>query len=460
MIIGAGPAGLTAAYELSRHGQIPTVLEADPARVGGLARTFEHRGFRFDLGGHRFFTKNREVEALWQTWLGPDLIRVPRRSRILYRGRLFDYPLRPFNAFRNLGLTETVRCLLSYLASQLAPPGPIVSFEDWVVRQFGRRLYEIFFKTYTEKVWGIPCHQISADWAVQRIQGLSLGGALRNAVGLGRGGLRTLTDWFWYPRLGPGMLWSRVAENLNVQLGQPVARIGWGEGPLRIRTPTQTLSADRILSSMPLPALMAALDPPPPDSVLQAARGLSYRDFLTVGLCLRRDRLFPDQWLYVHDRGILAGRVQNYGNWSREMAPKGWTSLGVEYFCHQGDALWSKSDQELIELAIREVAMLRLSPEEAMEDALVLRIPRAYPVYDPGYRDRVELVRDFLRAQLPQVQTIGRNGLHRYNNQDHAMLTGLVAARNLLGHPQRDPFQVNEESEYLEERRVPERLTE
>jgi len=432
-----------------------TVLEADPAHVGGLSRTASYRGFRFDIGGHRFYSKNPEVEALWTELMGADMLTVRRMSRILYRGRYFDYPLRAANAFRNLGLPETLRCLASYLTARLQPRHPVVSFEDWVVNRFGRRLFEIFFKTYTEKVWGIPCHEISADWAAQRIRGLSLLDATLHALGWKKPAHTTLIERFRYPRLGPGMLWERLAARCPVVMGARVERVTaegvWAGG--------QLYAAEHVISSMPLRHLVEALDPAPPEVMRQAAAGLHYRDFLTVVLMVDEAKVFPDNWIYVHDPAVRVGRIQNYKNWSPEMVPSPQqTGLGLEYFCFAGDSLWSQDDASLVKLATAEAAQLGIVRPERVFDGTVVRMPRAYPVYDEGYLGRVEIVRAWLREHWPRLQVVGRNGMHRYNNQDHAMVTGLLAARNIAGLGPYDPWNVNADAEYLEERKVPRRL--
>lgn len=460
VIIGAGPAGLTAAYELTRHGLSATVLEADPVQVGGLSRTGSHKGFRFDIGGHRFFSKNEEVEKLWTELMGPDMLTVRRLSRILYRGRYFDYPLRAVNAFLNLGLFETFRCLASYLSARAHPRQPVVSFEDWVVNRFGRRLFEIFFKTYTEKVWGMACNEISADWAAQRIRGLTLLDAVKHALGLNTPFHTTLVDSFRYPRLGPGMLWERLTQRIqqsgcSVEMGARVERVTasgvWAGGRL--------YQAEHVISSMPLRDLVAALDPPAPATVRRAAEGLYHRDFLTVVLFVDQPHVFPDNWIYVHEPGVRVGRIQNYKNWSPEMVPGAdKTGLGLEYFCFVGDSLWAQDDSSLIAMATAEAAQLGLMRAERVLDGTVVRMPYAYPVYDEGYLERIQVVRAWLGEHWPRLQVVGRNGMHRYDNQDQAMVSGLLAARNLAGLGPYDPWTVSVDAEYLEERKAPRRL--
>lgn len=460
VIIGAGPAGLTAGYELSRHGQRVTVLEADPSKVGGISQTADYKGYRFDIGGHRFFSKNKDVEKLWSDWLEADMITVSRLSRILYNGKFFDYPLKAMNAFLNLGPLETVRCVCSYLWAQLFPRRREASFEDWIVNRFGYRLYSIFFKTYTEKVWGMPCDEIAADWAAQRIKDLNLWKAAINALGFGRRDktIKTLIDEFRYPRLGPGMMWERLADKLveegcELRMSHPVSKIFWNEkGATGVEASGQVFPAEQVISTMALRHLIEGLDPPAPPEVLAAAQGLKYRDYLTVALVLAVDDLFPDNWIYIHDPSVKVGRIQNYKNWSREMVPdEGYSCLGLEYFCDIGDDLWDTSDSELVELGIQELERLGLAKAEHLRDGTVVRMPRAYPVYDEGYLDRIQIIRDFLEEKLPNVQPIGRNGMHRYNNQDHAMWTGILAARNILGEGPFDLWQVNADAEYLEE---------
>ena len=463
IIIGAGPAGLTAGYELTRHGHQAEVLEADPQYIGGLARTVEYHGFRFDIGGHRFFSKSREIEALWSELLGPRLRECARLSRVYYGGRFFKYPLEPLDALRNLGAVEALRCLVSYVRVQRQPPVHIHSFEDWVVSAFGRRLYEIFFKTYTEKVWGIPCDQISADWAAQRIRGLSFVSVMRSLFHVPHGDgqvVKTLVDRFRYPALGPGEMWQKAASMIedaggSVRMGHAVRAIHRSDGRIVAVTSqngagAETHRAESFVSTMPLAELVAAFDPPAPDAVQASARGLRYRDFITVALVIDQAQLFPDNWIYIHDPGVRVGRIQNFKNWSAEMVPDPrFTVLGLEYFCTENDSMWSSSDEQLIRIATDELATLGLADKTKIVDGAVVRQPKAYPLYDHDYRANVAKVRDFLAVEAPNLQVAGRNGMHKYDNQDHAMMTGLMAARNILGGSY-DLWRVNSDAEYLE----------
>ena len=460
VIIGGGPAGLTAGRELTKFGDRPTVLEKNP-HVGGLACTLEYKGFHFDMGGHRFFTKVDEVNKIWQEVLGGQFLRRPRLSRIFYNNRFFHYPLKPLNALLGLGIWQAILVMLSYLRWQIRPHKREDTFEQWVTNRFGHRLFSIFFKTYTEKVWGIPCSELRAEWAAQRIKGLSLKTVLLTMFLKPQRTIKTLIEEFDYPRLGPGMMWQAVAAEIEETGG----RVRRGEDVVRVcRTGNridsvvvardgreETLPATHFISSMPVSELILKLSPEPPAPVLEAARRLSYRDFLTVCLIVRKRDLFPDNWIYVHSAQVKVGRIQNFANWSPDMVPDpSKSSLGLEYFCTEGDALWNTPDRRLLELAARELETIGLATRADVEDGCVFRVPKAYPVYDASYAEYMVTVRAFVDG-LENLQTIGRNGLHRYNNQDHAMLTGLFAVRNLVLGERNDLWSVNTEAEYHEE---------
>ena len=457
IIIGAGPAGLGAAYELAKRGVRPLVVEkAD--RVGGLSRTETYNGYRLDIGGHRFHTRIDPVQQIWSEMIGRDFLKVARLSRIYYDGRFVKYPLNVFDTLRNLGAAESCLVLLSYAKAKLLPPPDEQTFEQWATRRFGARLYQRFFRTYTEKVWGIPCNVLRADWAVQRIGGLSIATAIRNAL-FGGNGVRSLINEFHYPVLGPGMMWERFEQRVNagggqVQLNGEVVQLNHEGGLVRSirvnqRGQTSQIALDHLISSMPLSQLIARLRPSPPQEVLRAAASLRHRAFILVGLIVNRPHLFADNWLYIHVPTVRVGRIQNYKNWSARMVPDpDRTCLGMEYFCNEGDDLWTMPDAALLELAGRELAALGLARPGEVEGCLVIREPNAYPVYDQDYRANLEVVRGFL-ATLGNLQTIGRSGMHRYNNQDHSMLTGMLAARNLLGQ-RHDVWAVNTERSWGE----------
>lgn len=460
LIIGGGPAGLTAAYELAKRGILPTVLE-ERDKVGGLSRTENYKGYHFDMGGHRFFTKSEEVKKVWRDVLQTDFLKRPRLSRIYYNKKFFYYPLKPFNALAGLGILESVLIGLSYLRWQLFPHRQEETFEQWVTNRFGRRLFLTFFKTYTEKVWGIPCSELKAEWAAQRIKDLSLKTALLNMFFTPKKTIKTLIEEFDYPRLGPGMMWNAVKANIEaqgakVQLGSEAVKFFRnGSGIERVVVSCnghrQTLPVDHVISSMPLTELVKRFDPPPPPEVLKAVDKITYRDFLTVCLIVNKQDLFPDNWIYIHDSDVKVGRIQNFKNWSPEMVPDlSKTSLGLEYFCKEGDSLWNQRDEDLIELGKREVAKIGLANYEDIEDGCVFRVPKSYPIYDSDYREHLTVARKFVEG-VANLQTVGRNGLHRYNNQDHAMLTGILAVRNLVFGERNDLWSVNTDQEYHEE---------
>jgi protoporphyrinogen oxidase len=462
VIIGGGPAGLTAGYELMKHGAKSIVLEkAD--KVGGISRTETYKGYRFDIGGHRFFTKVGEVQAVWKEILGNDFIQTPRMSRIYYDGKFYDYPLSLFKTLKNLGIFQSTMILGSYLKAKakkrLNPDFEPETFEQWVTDCFGERLYRIFFKTYTEKVWGIPCSQIRADWAAQRIKNLSLKRAVLNAL-FGGTDAKSLIKKFDYPRLGPGMMWERCQELLElhgspVQLNTEVVRVERDGNRItkviaKQGDRTFELTGDHFINSMPIAALVHRLDPLPPQEVLDAARGLKYRDFLIVSLIINREHLFPDNWLYIHSPEFKVGRIQNFKNWSPEMVPdSSKTCLGMEYFCSVGDDLWEMTDADLIKQASEEIVKLNLGVQPGdVEDGCVIRQYKAYPVYDGEYRQHLKVLEDYIRS-FENLQTVGRNGMHRYNNQDHSMLSAMLAAKNIVGE-EHDIWNINVERSYHE----------
>jgi protoporphyrinogen oxidase len=470
VIVGAGPAGLTAAYELSKQGQPVVVLESDPQYVGGISRTVNYKGYRFDIGGHRFFSKSREVEDLWTEILGPDMLQRPRSSKIYYHGQFYAYPLKPFEALSKLGFLESTLCVLSFIAARLNPTRHPRTFEDWVVNQFGERLFRIFFKTYTEKVWGMSCKEISADWAAQRIKGLSLASAIKNALLPKRQPkdrsqvIKTLIDTFRYPRLGPGMMWEACTKKVREQggevlLGRKVvgcrydsAEKVWTVTARTADGAVEEYRGEHVISSMPIRQLIAQLEPRLPEATLRSGESLRYRDFLTVGLILRERNRFDDNWIYIHDSSVKVGRVQNYKSWSPEMVPDpNFCCYGLEYFCFEGDGLWTSPDADLIALAKKELEQVQLGARGDVLDGCVIRMPKAYPVYDDNYKRHVETIRQSIETYCPNLHLVGRNGMHKYNNQDHAMMTAMLTVRNILaGEKKYDIWAVNEDAEYHE----------
>jgi protoporphyrinogen oxidase len=472
LVIGAGPAGLTAAYCLTKETPSVVVIEKDPVYVGGISRTVRYNGFMFDIGGHRFFSKAKEVVDLWQEILPDDFIERPRLSRIFYGGKFYSYPLSAFEALANLGIIKSAACMLSYAYAKARPVENARTFHEWVRNQFGEKLFSIFFKTYTEKVWGMSCDEISADWAAQRIKGLDLGAAVMNALkraimprrpARSAGGpvVKTLIESFQYPRKGPGMMWEAAARKIverggEVRMARELQRMAfdanakiWRIEVSAANGNTEAYTARHVISSVPVRELMANIAPLP-ISYLHA-RELRYRDFLTVALMVKKPDLFPDNWIYIHDPAVKVGRVQNFRSWSPEMVPEGMSCLGLEYFCFEGDELWNAADTELIALAKDEIARIGLIDAADVVDACVVRQAKAYPVYDDSYRDNMAMVRLDLEMSYPTLHLVGRNGMHKYNNQDHAMMTAMLTARNILaGERLYDVWDVNEDAEYHE----------
>jgi protoporphyrinogen oxidase len=457
LVLGAGPAGLTAGYLLGKAGRHAIVLEAED-QVGGIAKTVERNGYRFDLGGHRFFTKSVEVDTLWHEVLGDEFLLRPRMSRIYWNNRYLDYPLRGPDVVRKLGPVELVRCVASYLRAAARRNKVDDSLEDWVSNRFGRRLFELFFKSYTEKVWGVPTSEIRAEWAAQRIKGLSFFSAAKAAFFGNRGNkVKSLISEFNYPRFGPGQMWDAMTAAIReqggeVRLEQRVEGLELEGGRVvSVSTTDQTfVQPETIISSLPLREVVEMTSPPPPQEVLDAARGLRYRDFLTVALVVDGADLFPDNWIYIHEPSVRVGRIQNFRSWSPWMVPDpDKACVGLEYFCFAGDDLWTMTDDDLVALASDELERLQLSPKEKVERGYAIRVPKAYPIYDADYAERVATIRRWLDG-IENLQQVGRNGLHRYNNSDHSMLTAMRAVDNLLAGSHHDIWEVNAESVYHE----------
>ena len=465
VIIGAGPAGLTAAYQLCKEGVPSVVLEKDDV-VGGISRTVNYKGYLFDIGGHRFFTKVKAVDDMWREVLGEKkFLRRSRLSRIYYNKKFFYYPLKATNALFGLGLWNCMMMVASYATAQMFPIKDEKSFEDWISNRFGKRLYNTFFKTYTEKVWGMPCSEISADWAAQRIKGLSLIATIRNALlasQVKQKGevIKTLIDAFDYPEKGPGQMWEMVADDIqkrgsDLKMKSGVEKIVWSDGKVTaleidVDGKREVVAGSDFISSMPVQELVRKMEPTPPANVMDAADKLGYRDFLTVSLIVNKKKLFQDNWIYIHDPDVKVGRIQNFKNWSPSMVPDDdKTCLGLEYFCFEGDGLWTMDDKDLIELGAKELGILGLVDPNDVEDGAVVRMPKAYPVYDGVYVEAVNTIREFL-AELPNLYLVGRNGMHKYNNQDHSMLTAMLSVKNILG-ANYDVWGVNVDNEYHEE---------
>ena len=455
LVLGAGPAGLTAGYLLAKAQRPVTVLEAG-AQVGGLAMTVERDGYRFDLGGHRFFTKSGEVRDLWREIMGDEFLRRPRMSRIYWNGKFLDYPLDGMDVVRKLGPVELTRASASYLRAAVRPKGEEETFEQWVSNRFGRRLFELFFRSYTEKVWGVPTSEIRAEWAAQRIKGLSFWSAARDAfLGDRDQKVKSLIKEFDYPRYGPGQMWETMTDRVR-DLGGTVRMTTsvhgltvHGDRVVEVRAGSEALPAGDVISSLPLRDVARLAGAPA--GVARAAAGLRYRDFLTVALVLDGEDLFPDNWIYIHEPGVRVGRIQNYRSWSPWMVPDPASAcVGLEYFCFEGDGLWEADDDDLVALATDELARLGLARSGQVRRGYVVRVPKAYPMYDADYAERVATIRGWLDG-IVNLQQVGRNGLHRYNNSDHSMLTAIRAVDNLLTGAGHDLWAVNVESSYHEE---------
>src|SRR3954452_22477882 len=456
-VLGGGPAGLTAGYLLAKQGRPVIVLEAED-QVGGLAKTEVRDGYRFDLGGHRFFTKSKEVDDLWHEVMKEEFLKRPRMSRIYWRGKYLDYPLNGTDVIKKLGPFELMLCGLSYLWALVKPKGKEENLEQWVTNRFGWRLYKHFFKGYTEKVWGVSTTELRAEWAAQRIKGLSFFSAAKAAF-LGNKGnkIKSLISEFHYPRFGPGQMWETMCDEIialggEVRLNTPVTELEVEDGRIVALTAGgERIEPSEVISSLPLRATVGMAGDAAPPKVREAAMGLRYRDFLTVALVIDGEDLFPDNWIYIHDDTVRVGRIQNFRSWSPWMVPDpDKASVGLEYFCFQGDDLWEMDDDDLVELAKREIGHLGLGDPSKVEKGYVTRVPLAYPMYDADYGARVQVIRGWLEG-IRNLQQVGRNGLHRYNNSDHSMLTAIRAVENIQNGTDHDIWAVNAESVYHEE---------
>jgi protoporphyrinogen oxidase len=457
LVLGGGPAGLTAGYLLAKQGKAVIVLEST-GQVGGIARTEVRDGYRFDLGGHRFFTKVREVDDLWHEIMKEEFLRRPRQSRIYWNGKFLEYPLQGMDVIRKLGPVDLSKALLSYLWAAMKPKGREDTFEEWVCNRFGRWLFNQFFKSYTEKVWGVSTSEIRSEWAAQRIKGLSFFAAAKSAFFGNKGNkIKSLISEFNYPRYGPGQMWEQMTEDIRahggeVRLNAPVTRLRL-DGPrvVELVAGGETMTPSHVVSSLPLRTTVGISEPEAPVDVRDAARGLRYRDFLTVALVIENENLFPDNWIYIHDPSVRVGRIQNFRSWSPWMVPNDTdASIGMEYFCFEGDELWNMPDDELVAMATREIQQLGLARAENVRFGFAVRVHKAYPMYDAEYGERVATIRGWLDP-IVNLQQVGRNGLHRYNNSDHSMLTAMRAVDNILVGAKHDLWAVNAESVYHEE---------
>ena len=457
VILGGGPAGLTAGYLLAKQGRPAVILESTEY-IGGIARTQVRDGYRFDLGGHRFFTKVQEVDDLWHEIMKEEFLKRPRQSRIYWNDKFLEYPLQGMDVIRKLGPVELTRCMASYGYAALKPKGNEDTFEAWVSNRFGKRLYQHFFKTYTEKLWGVSATEIRGEWAAQRIKGLSFFSAAKAAFMGNRGNIKSLISEFNYPRFGPGQMWEQMADDIKAQGGEirlnaPVTKLVTDNGRVtEVIAGGETLYPSHVISSLPLRTTVGIAEPEAPVETRDAARGLRYREFLTVLLVIDSEDMFPDNWIYIHQPGVRVLRIQNFKSWSPWMVPEGETasSIGMEYFCFEGDDLWTMADDDLVAMAGQEIEKLHLAPADKVRFGFVERVHKAYPIYDELYAERVRTIRDWLET-VSNLTQVGRNGLHRYNNSDHSMLTSMRAVDNILLGTHHDIWAVNAESVYHEE---------
>jgi len=456
-VIGAGPAGMTAAYELAKGGAAVDLYEAAPS-VGGLSRTIELWGQLVDLGPHRFFSSDARINRLWLEVVGRDYQMVDRLTRIFYKQKFFHYPLKAFDVLPKLGLVEIARCGMSYVRETLKPTATGASFEDWVVRAFGRRLFQIFFETYSEKLWGISCRDLDADFAAQRIKKLSFYEAVKNAfLGDGKHRHKTLVDRFAYPLQGTGMVYERMAAFLkargqNVFLDTPVRRVVVQNGRVQgiELEEGRFVEYSAVISTMPLTLLVKTL-PDVPAGVRAAVDQLRFRNTILVYLHVDGDALFPDNWLYVHSPDLKTGRITNFRNWVPSLnRGRNTTILALEYWCYGEDEIWTWDDKDLAGLASRELRQTGLIGNRAVLDGFVHRVNRCYPVYSIGYKQNLAPIQNYL-AGVQGLAVIGRYGSFKYNNQDHSILMGLLAADNVLNGAEHDLWSINTDYEAYQE---------
>jgi len=466
LIIGAGPAGLAAGYELAKRGLKVIILERDNI-VGGISRTIKHNEFRFDIGGHRFFTKNKEIEQWWRSILKEDFLTRPRLSRWYYRKKFFSYPIKPFELLRVFGIIDSIKIVSSYIKSKVKRIFPEISISDWSINNFGRYLAKPFFIDYNLKLWGINPKLISKDFANQRVKGVSFINAVKEALkktfGIRSTNVKSLIEQFNYPKYGPGMMWEKVAEQIKKHKGKillnwKVVKIKHKDKKIESVTAMKNgrkreFKADYVLSSMPLKKLIASLEPKPPKEVLDSADFLRFRDFVTVALMFNQEKTIPDTWVYTHDEDVKSIRVQIFKNWSPFMVPEGKSCIGFEYTCNEGDNFWSMPDAKLFEQAKSDLKKLNFADTNLIADWKVIRIKEAYPVYQIGYKEKVEIIKRYLQENFYKnsLQPIGRGGLHRYNNMDHSMMTAFLAVKNILDEGKFDVWKVNSDAEYHEE---------
>jgi len=470
VILGAGPAGLTAAYELVKNGIKPVIIEKD-SLIGGIARTVKYKNYRFDIGGHRFFTKNSEIESLWKDTLKDGFLTRPRLSRWYFQKKFFEYPIKPLEVVRLFGF-DSIKFISSYLMARIFPVKPEISAADWYTNQFGKALAKPFFIRYNEKLWGIPCNKLSMDFGKQRVRGVSFLGTvtnhIRKTLGMGKKEIASFIDQFYYPKYGPGMMWESFKEKIEKAGGKffmesEVVQIEHKNKKIvsvvirNKRGREKRISGDFFLSSIPLKDLIFLLKPLAADYVIDAANSLKFRAFITVALILKKTNVFPDTWIYTHDPGMRCIRIQNFNNWSPYLVGENSrTCLGFEYTCDFNDNFWNKSEDEFIEIAIKDLVKTGFAKKEDVIDANVVKLKDVYPVYDLEYKQYVKIIKDYLESTFNKIgfniQPIGRGGMHKYNNMDHSMMTALLAARNILGKGKFDPWQVNADAEYHEEK--------